>query len=418
MDVVKANVERLGGFVHLENRPGRGLVIEFDVPMTLTIISALAIDAAGQSFAMPRSVVAEVLLASSDSVQRQSAGGAGLVRVRGRMLPMLVLEDILGLPAPPPDAAEDRAIMLCRLSGNRMIALDVPDVRDHEELVIKPLPPVLLQLGIYSGMSLPDSGQPMLLLDAEGIAQRCNIADCEQVEQQADAVVGSGQTADSWLLFRPLGAERMAALPMALVDRLLDVPATAIVRSGGRMVARVGDSLLPYVSLAGNDQPVDKLRLIRLADGGRSIVIPASEISQMVSLSADLPAEPDQMIVGLTQFGDEVVEMIDGLGLIARHAAPSRMMPGRPVWLVDAGSDSWTRQVLLPSLVAAGYAPQIVQSRQAAPDDAPVLEVGTADAGHPCLLVGGGRIDPADRQALDAAIGGMAAARATKGARA
>lgn len=418
MDVVKANVERLGGFVHLQNRPGKGLVIEFDVPMTLTIISALAIDAAGQSFAMPRSVVAEVLLASSDSVQRQSAGGAGLVRVRGRMLPMLVLEDALGLPAPSLDADEDRAIMLCRLSANRMIALDVPDVRDHEELVIKPLPPVLLQLGIYSGMSLPDSGQPMLLLDAEGIAQRCNIADCEQVEQQAEASGDARDTADSWLLFRPYGAERMAAVAMPLVERLLDVPAGAIVRSGGRMVARVGDGLLPFVSLAGDMDLDDKLRLIRLVDGGRSIVLPASEISQMVTLTPDLPGEPERMVLGLARFGDEVVEMVDGAGLIAAHAAPLARTDGRPVWLVDSSGSRWTRSVLLPILTAAGYAPRLVASRQAIGDDAPVLEVGTAAAGNPCLLLDGGPIDPHDRQALDSALGGKASAHVDKGARA
>lgn len=401
MDVVKANVERLGGFVHVHNRPGQGVTIAFDVPMTLTIISALAIDAGGQSFAIPRAVVEEVLLASSDSVQRQSAGGAGLVRVRGRLLPLLVLEDALGLPRTDDVADDDRAIMLCRIGGNRTVAIEVPDVRDHEELVIKPLPPLLLQLGRYSGMSLPDNGRPMLLLDIDGIAQQQILADVDDAQATSVAAPMRDAIGDMWLLFRPHGAQQTAAVPMALVDRLVDVPATDILQTAGRLVARVGESLVPVTTLGQGTDFAKVVRLIRLGDGKRAVAIPAASIGHMTGLTMEMPADGVGHVLGLARFADEVVEMLDGYGLLAQHSAPAK---ARPIWLVDAEEGGWTRSFLKPSLAAIGYLPHIVGSREEVPDGAPVLEIGADADGQAQLSIGGTLVDPYDRGAIVAAL--------------
>ena len=403
MDVVKANVERLGGFVHVHNRPGQGVTIEFDVPMTLTIISALAIDAGGQSFAVPRTIVEEVLLASSDSVQRQSAGGAGLVRVRGRLLPLLCLEDVLGLPRVMDVSDDDRAIMLCRIAGSRTVALDVPDVRDHEELVIKPLPPLLLALGLYSGMSLPDNGKPMLLIDVDGIAQRQILPDVSDDDATTAAVPERAAIGDMWLLFQPYGCERTAAVPMALVDRLVDVAAADIMQSGGRLIARLGETLVPVASIGSTTAFDGTVRLIRLSDGRRTIAIPADSIGLMTGLTMDMVGDGKGYILGLARFADAVVEMVDGYGLIAHHSTAAQ---AKPLWLVDAGGGGWTRSFLKPSLMAIGYAPHIVASRADVSDDAPVLEIGTGEAGGESLTIGGTVIDAYDRGAIVAALGG------------
>ena len=404
MDVVKANVERLGGFVHVHNRPGQGLTIEFDVPMTLTIISALAIDAGGQSFAVPRSVVEEVLLASSDSVQRQSAGGAGLVRVRGRLLPLLCLEDVLGLAHVTDVSDDDRAIMLCRIAGNRTVALDVPDVRDHEELVIKPLPPLLLGLGLYSGMSLPDNGRPMLLIDIDGIAQRQILPDVSDDGASAVAAPERVAIGDMWLLFQPYGSERTAAVPMALVDRLVDVAATDIMESGGRLIARLGEALVPVATIGDAVAFEGTVRLIRLSDGRRTIAIPVDNIGLMTGLTMDMAGDGSGTILGLARFADAVVEMIDGYGLIAQHSVSAQT---KPLWLVDAEDGGWTHSFLRPSLMAIGYDPKIVRSRADVSGDAPVLEIGAGDGGGTSLTIGGTVIDAYDREEIVAALDDM-----------
>lgn len=312
MDVVKANVERLGGHIHVRNRPGAGVSIEFDVPMTLTIISALAIDAGGQSFAIPRSAVHEVLLASSDSVQRQSAGGAGLVRVRGRMLPLLVLEDILGLA--DSESAEDRAIILCRIGGNATVAIDVPDVRDHEELVIKPLPPLLLALGIYSGMSLPDSGQPMLVLDVEAIAAGSILSD--QGEETPAAGMAE-RDAELWLTCTAHHDQRCIAFPMASIERLHDLPVSALSRIGDRHVAMIDGQLLP-MHLTGDLPEQGMVRVVRIGDGVRRLAIPVADVGQMLPLDVEIAAEDTQLpLVGLAQRDGEVIRMLDAPRLLA-----------------------------------------------------------------------------------------------------
>ena len=411
MDVVKANVERLGGFVTVRNRPGQGLTIIFDVPMTLTIISALAIDMAGQSFAIPRSAVEEVLLASSDSVQRQSAGGAGLVRVRGRLLPLLRIEAVLGLPETHAVEEHERAIILCRIAGNRTVALDVPDVRDHEELVIKPLPPLLLSLGLYSGMSLPDTGKPMLLLDIDGIAQRQILPDVTEDETATVEPAQRVAVADMWLLFHPLGVTQTAALPMAMVDRLIDVPASDFSHAGGRSIVRIGEALLPVAHIHGPVPVEGVVRVIRVSDGERSVVVPTSGVGLMTSLTFAMPSSGDAPVLGLAQFDGDVVEMIDCYRLLARFggaatpdsfAAPAPA--ARPIWVIDDGCSGWAASFLMPSLVAAGYSPRIVASREAVDDDAPVLAVQSGDAAGVALTVGDCAVDAYDRDAILAAL--------------
>ena len=411
MDVVKANVERLGGFVTVRNRPGQGLTITFDVPMTLTIISALAIDMAGQSFAIPRSTVEEVLLASSDSVQRQSAGGAGLVRVRGRLLPLLRIEQVLGLPEGRAVEEHERAIILCRIAGNRTVALDVPDVRDHEELVIKPLPPLLLSLGLYSGMSLPDTGKPMLLLDVEGIAQRQILPDVTEDATETVGPVQRAAIADMWLLFHPFGAAQTAALPMTMVDRLIDVPASDFSHAGGRSIVRIGEVLLPVAHIHGPVPVEGMVRVIRVSDGERSVVVPTSGVGLMTSLTLAMPSSGDAPVLGLAQFDGDVVEMIDCYRLLARFggasspdnsAAPAPA--ARPIWVIDDGRSGWAASFLMPSLVAAGYSPHIVASRDLIDDDAPVLAVQPGDAAGATLTVGDIPVDAYDRDAILAAL--------------
>jgi two-component system, chemotaxis family, sensor kinase CheA len=414
MDVVKANVEKLGGHIHVCNRPGAGVTFEFDVPMTLTIISALAIDAGGQSFAIPRSAVHEVLLASSDSVQRQSAGGAGLVRVRGRMLPLLVLEDILGLPEY--ESAEDRAIILCRIGSNATVAIDAPDVRDHEELVIKPLPPLLLALGIYSGMSLPDSGQPMLVLDVESIASGRILAD--QGEEPAPEITARRDT-DLWLTCVATSGERCIALPMALIERLHDLPVSAISRIGERRVAMIDGQLVP-VALTGDLPDEGSVRMVRIGDGVRRIAIPVAEVGQMLPFEPELPAESGLLpLLGLSQHDGTLIELIDAYTLLADAVAVDAKAGGRTLSVVDPHASQWVAGLLVPMLAAAGYASHIVRDASEVAAGTPVI---TLD-GEAHLVVASGNgsvltVDRYDRAALLDALAGPEALRQGRGAKA
>ncbi|NJS13608.1 MAG: chemotaxis protein CheA [Sphingopyxis sp.] len=234
MDIVKSNLERIGGVIDLENRPGNGLRIELRVPMTLTIISGLLVSAHRQQFAVPRSVVREILLEDNEAVRIESVGGAEYATVRGERLALIRLEMALGQPMP--ESGDDRSLILVRLSQSRCYALSVAAVHDHEELVIKPAAPAILATGLYAGTTLPDSGRPVLLLDPMALPQVLGV-DVDVAYADTAVVAAADQTAlgDQLLLFRDY-AGTTRAIPLAAIDRLDDVDAAWFFVSAGRVL--------------------------------------------------------------------------------------------------------------------------------------------------------------------------------------
>lgn len=383
MDVVKANVERLGGTIRIMSREGEGVSLTLDVPMTLTIIAALAIDVGGQSFAIPRSAIDEVMLASSDTVKRQQAGSFGLVRIRDKVLPLVTIEHVLGLALSSDQDDADRAIVVCRMGQGGSFALEVPDVRDHEELVIKPLPPVLLSAGIYSGLSLPDNGQPMLVFDVEGIArqQLGDIASiAADIEPQVEETSDSPKT--SWLCFDDGHSGRHKAVVMATVERICDVASTDIFNSGGRRLARIDQEMIALVDMPDQWQPAPMQRLIKLSDGYRQVMLPVGRIGEMIDIEPEMiPAEPESGLLGMALVEGELTELVDTYCLLARHgsAASARSIPSTVqqdagglkaegdslIWIVDPAGGEWAAGFLVPTLTSAGYRVALVSEREA-----------------------------------------------------
>ena len=369
MDVVKANVEKLGGSIRVTSRKGLGVSLTIDVPMTLTIISALAIEAGGQGFAIPRSQVEEVMLCSNDALQRVESGGATMIRVRGRLYPLLVIEELLGVEKQQLES-EDRAIIICRVSGQASIALDVPDVRDHNELVIKPLPPMLLALGLYNGFSLPDSGQPMLILDIDAIARH-------RISGQVAAACASAPVPEShednapdaerWLCFRGWSSAVLRALPLGSIDRLVDVPAAHIKQTGRQLIAHVAEQLYTVFDEGFEIPDSGSVRMICLNDGAHSVLIPTLEISYLAALSPDMAlGERQETLLGLTMFDGQIVEMVDPYRLLCQVAVDSQSplvtdaTDRAVIWIVDSSTSGWSKSFLAPSLSAAGYVVHIV----------------------------------------------------------
>ncbi|HEX8511693.1 MAG TPA: chemotaxis protein CheA, partial [Allosphingosinicella sp.] len=173
MDVVRANIERIGGLVEIESRAGQGVVLTLRVPLTLTIIPALTVAVDGQVYAIPRSAIEEIVRVKGGSVRVESVGGAGFATVRGRRLPLVHLRESLGC-APCGDPG-GQSLVLLRPAGADLYALAVDDIRDHEELVVKPAAPAVMAAGLYAGTTIGDDGKPVLLLDPPGIAAKAGL---------------------------------------------------------------------------------------------------------------------------------------------------------------------------------------------------------------------------------------------------
>jgi two-component system chemotaxis sensor kinase CheA len=190
MDVVRANIERIGGLIEVESKPGKGVRFTIRVPLTLTIIPALTVSACGQIFAVPRSAIEEILRAAGDSVRLDQLGNAFVATIRGRRMPVVTWP-----------ACSDRKtwlpirvtpIILLKPAGGSVYALAIDGVHDHEELVVRPAAPAVMSAGLYAGTTLAEDGRPVLLLDPSGMAGKAGILSQEvEAEQGAPSSAGS-----------------------------------------------------------------------------------------------------------------------------------------------------------------------------------------------------------------------------------
>ena len=353
MDVVRANIERIGGIVDVESKPGQGLRLTLRVPLTLTIIPALTVSVAGQNYAIPRSAIEEIVRNRGGSVRIESLGGTRVASIRDKRLPLLSLPAILGAPSAG-DSGEESMIVL-KPAGGEVYALAVDAVHDHEELVVKPAAPLVMATGLYAGTTLADDGSPILLLDPSGVATSAGlaleIADIDKLAARP-ATVESGRDKTPALLFRTLeGTKR--AIRLAVVERIEDVAAEAIQRSAGRLRVVVGEAILP---LAGcGDIPGSRnVRILRLTDGINEIAYAFGEVIDIVDIGFDFQASASPgEVSGVTLIGAEQVELVDSYWLFETYSetAPAAV---RPTCAIPSG-DPWMENILRPIVEAAGY---------------------------------------------------------------
>ena len=202
MDVVRSNIERIGGTVEVTSTIGKGTSMTLRVPLTLTIIPALTVSIGNQHFAIPRSAIDEIVRVNGTSVTLERVGGAGIATIRGRRVPEVSLADVLGLASDIPD--EQRTMVVLRPAGTDVYALAVDRIHDHEELVVKPAAPAVMATGLYAGTTLADDGSPILLFDPAGLAEvagvRLEVQDRATRIAEAQSIVAVRE--DNVLLFR------------------------------------------------------------------------------------------------------------------------------------------------------------------------------------------------------------------------
>jgi len=374
MDVVRANVERIGGVIALHNQPGRGLRIVLRVPLTLTIIPGLIIRSGGLHFAIPRAAVVEILHDNNETLHVAEVGGAKIATIRSVRHSMIDLEDVLGMAKS--DQAGPRAIMVVRSATGVPFALGVAAVDNHEELVIRPASPLVMATGVYAGMTLPDNGKPMLLLDAAGLANAAclpNVADereSRQVEENEEHAAKIEMVPA--LRFEELSGEKRL-IKLSLVERVEDIDAALFGRSGAQAFVRLDGRLVP-VANGAHSFAADHVSALRLRDGRQEACYPVAAVLDIV----DMPAVPDMiamhgLLSGVAVIEGEHLEVLNPFALFA--ALPDGLLKeqtrGRCV-LVDS-EDGWTREILAPLLRQAGHEVVLGLPEEAAVDPADVV---------------------------------------------
>jgi two-component system chemotaxis sensor kinase CheA len=377
MDVVRANIERIGGVVDIDSRKGHGVRLVIRVPLTLTIIPALTVSAGGQIFAIPRSAIEEILRAGGESVRIDRVGEADVATIRGRRVPLVSLSHLLQV-----EAAEqrDQRFIVLKPAGGSVYALAVDAVHDHEELVVKPAAPLVMAAGLYAGTTLADDGRPILLLDPSGMANRAEVAGAD--EKEADRRAGEEVAAreDSLLLFRTLdGALR--GIPVPLVERIEDVPAEAIGFTAGRLRVSIGGRILPLVGCAA--PPAEGLmRVLRLTDGHSEIAYGFAEVVDIRALALELqpPPAPGE-VAGVALIDGAQIEIVDPYWLFAAYADETQAGGEAPVCALPPG-DPWMENILRPLIESLGY--RVVAAAEGAVADIVIASAEEGNESPPC----------------------------------
>jgi two-component system chemotaxis sensor kinase CheA len=354
MDVVRSNIERIGGIVEVDSKPGEGTRMTLRVPLTLTIIPALTVSIAGQHFAIPRSAIQEIVRANGESVVLEHLGGAGVATIRGRRVPEVSLADILGLDSPI--AEQDRTLVVLRPAGGDVYALSVDRIHDHEELVVKPAAPAVMATGLYAGTTLADDGSPILLFDPAGLAQvgGVKLETQERTARIAEGPAAAQAKATVVLLFRGLDGSRRA-LRLAIVDRIEEVAASAVTEAAGQLRVQVGDAILPLAGVVKDGLGDDKVRLFRLNDGSHEIGYAFREVIDFATIDNDIiNAERPGEVSGVTLVNGEPAELVDAHWLFAHHVGPAARLTTELICRMP-GDDPWMQNMLRPIIEAAGY---------------------------------------------------------------
>jgi two-component system, chemotaxis family, sensor kinase CheA len=282
MDVVRTNVEAIGGKVEIESNLGRGTILRLRIPLTLAIIPALIVRSRGQNFAIPQSALIELVhLGDEETAGRiEWLENAPLYRLRGRLLPLVFLDRLLRQPAREPGECD---IAILNADGRRF-GLVVDDLADPEEIVVKPLAAVLRGIHYYAGATTLGNGEMALILHPGAIAQSAGIGITEEAPESA-LIEFSETGLNDFLLVESGGCER--ALPLETVIRIERIPRSRIELAGSRSVLRFNEELL---SLEGVSEevadPEAPTTVVVCRDGARQIGLLVSRVLDVAPGSA------------------------------------------------------------------------------------------------------------------------------------
>ncbi len=354
MDVVRSNIERIGGIVEVDSRPGEGTRMTLRVPLTLTIIPALTVSIDHHHFAIPRSAIEEIVRANGESVTLEHVGGAGVATIRGRRVPAISLAQILGIDSTVEE--NERTLIVLRPAGADLYAISVDKIHDHEELVVKPAAPAVMATGLYAGTTLADDGSPILLFDPAGLAEvgGIKLETHERSSRIVDVTSGPSSVSSEVLLFRGLDGSRRA-LRLAVVDRIEEVSVDAVKKTAGQLRVQVGNSILPLAGSTGSDFEANKLRFFRLNDGLHEIGYAFSEVIDFALIDADIIHSDRQgEVSGVSLINGEPAEIIDAHWLFANHVGAAQRAK-EPLVCRLPSDDPWMQNMLRPMIEAAGY---------------------------------------------------------------
>jgi len=363
MDVVRTNIDQIGGTIDVKSVAGIGLNFTIKIPLTLAIVSALIVEAGGDRFAIPQLSVVELVRARAGSNHRiERIKDATVLRLRDKLLPLTRLSRLLGMENDETPDLEKGFIVVTQV-GSQTFGIVVDAVFHTEEIVVKPMSSKLRHIAMFSGNTILGDGSVIMIIDPNGVAQALGstvTAQMAHVETGAKPAASSEEST-SLLLFRA-GSAQQKAVPLSLVTRLEEIDARKIEMSNGRHMVQYRGQLMPLVTMNENVRVKSEgaQPLLVFTDGVRSMALVVDEIIDIVDDRLDIQVGSEQAgVLGSAIVKGQATEIVDAGHFLPlafedwfrrkEQAAPRK----RSVLLVD--DSPFFRNMLGPVLQAAGY---------------------------------------------------------------
>ncbi len=365
MDVVKTNIELIGGTVEIRSEQGKGTVFTIKIPLTLAIVAALIVSAQDQRFAIPQVSVLELVRVKNGSDhQIERINGTPVLRLRDRLLPIVPIGKVLGLDGAEANPGDEGFVVVSQV-GRQRFGILVDGVFHTEEIVVKPMATKLRHIPMFSGNTILGDGAVVLIIDPNGIAKMVGqgSGDTQFGVEAADDMEESNDNESTTLLVFRGGGETHKAVPLSLVTRLEEIDAAKIEWVGGRPLIQYRGKLMPLVPA----DPAIAIKsegpqaLVVFSDGERAMGLVVDEIVDIIDdvLDIELVADRPDLLGSAVLRGraTEIVNIVHYLPLAHEDwtsGAPVRnSKTARTVLLVD--DSSFFREMLSPVLKAAGY---------------------------------------------------------------
>lgn len=338
MDVVKTKVEAIGGVVDVQSTQDLGTTWRLRIPLTLAIMPALTVECNTETYAIPQVNLLELLAVDDKQTGVEYVGEAPVYRLRGHLLPLVDLRDVLGSPAR--DSLVNAVIAVVQADGGRF-GLVVDHVRNTEEIVAKPIAAAVKNIGLYAGATLLGDGSVALILDIPAVARRALDTDLQEAvaSAQVDTVASSSTEP---MLVVGVGDGRQVAMPLGAVTRLERLSVSVIEQVAGSAVMQYRGRITPVVDLArllgdgGTDR--EELAVVVCTRGERTVALVANEVVDIVECAvADFSDVSGYGLLGSTVIKERVTELLDLRAAVT--SADASFYDAEDAELVGAGSE-------------------------------------------------------------------------------
>ncbi|QHO72820.1 hybrid sensor histidine kinase/response regulator [Bradyrhizobium sp. CCBAU 051011] len=373
MDVVRTNIDQIGGTIDIKSVAGEGSSVTIKIPLTLAIVSALIVEAGGDRFAIPQLSVVELVRARANSEHRiERIKDTAVLRLRNKLLPLMHLKKLLKIDDGSSSDPENGFIVVTQV-GSQTFGIVVDGVFHTEEIVVKPMSTKLRHIDMFSGNTILGDGAVIMIIDPNGIAKALGASGAsahEMADEASAAHAIGGEQLTSLLVFRA-GSSQPKAVPLGLVTRLEEIATDKIELSNGRHMVQYREQLMPLVQMNGvSVQTSGSQPILVFADDGRSMGLVVDEIIDIVEERLHIEVAGQQEgILGSAVIKGQATEVID-----VGHFLPMAFADwfsrkemrasstAQSVLLVD--DSAFFRNMLAPVLKAAGYKVRVAVNAQ------------------------------------------------------